>query len=435
MSNANELLKQAAEAAERKEYWQAISLHTNILANTDPHVENGNQNQVRLTALRERGVLFDALGEQEAALASYEQYYLEAQTGQHAVDALILIGNQRTYMGHLDKAMETHHEALQLAEALNYTAGRANSLGGIGLVNHHLGRFEEAISNYKKSLALLEQLNERLEQARCWNRMGITHLLLGEFDKAITAFREASQLILKISNRDLEALQTGLNALNNLGECYQSLFDMKQARTHHDEGLKLVEAMNLPNLESDLCRNLGVDLYYLGRVEEGITYLIRALNISRESNTPDIELQALYSLAIAEIQRGNLEKGYGYALDLRDLAHTHQARGCEADGLHALGLYHKKNGEVEKAQQLWQQALFLAHETGRRMLLWRIHAGLSEISPTKELANVHDRIAGEIILQILDPIEDEALRRTFKNAAPVRAVFERLKETGPLRLA
>ncbi len=323
MSNANELLEQAAKAAERKEYWQAISLHTNVLASTDPHAQNGNQKQLRLTALRERGILFDALGEQEAALASYEQYYLEAETGQHAVDALVLIGNQHTYMGHLDKAIETHQEALQLAEALNYTAGRANALGGIGLVNYHLGRFEEAIPFFKKSLALLEQLDNKLEQARCWNRMGMSHLKLGELDKAITDFTESSQLFLKISNRDLDALQTGLNAFNNLGECYQLLFDMDQARTYHDEGLKLVEAMNLPSFESDLCRNLGVDLIYLDHFEEGLTYLKRSLNISRHVNTPDIELQALYSLAIAEIQHGNPEQGLKYTQELNTLASHH----------------------------------------------------------------------------------------------------------------
>jgi tetratricopeptide (TPR) repeat protein len=427
MTIPNELLDQAAKAAERKEYWDAIALYTEVLTHTDPHSQEANSRQFRLTALRERGVLFGALGEQEAALASYEQYYLEAGTSQHAVDALIRIGNQQTYMGHLDKAMEAHREALQLAEALNYTAGRANALGGAGLVNYHLGRYEESVSNFKKSLSLLEQLGDQAEQARCWNRMGMSHAGLGELDKAIHDFKQSSRLILKTSNRDLDVLQTGLNALNNLGECYQSLFDMNQAMTHHEEGLKLVEAMNLPYLESDLCRNLGLDLYYLGRVEAGIEYLERALKISRETNTPDIELQALYSLAIAEIERGKLEKGCAYAQELKALAEANRTRAYQADSFHALALYHKEKGEVEEAQQLWQQALFLAHETGRRMLLWRIHAGLSNIVPNKALAAVHNRIAGEIIIQILDPIEDETLCQSFLEAAPVRAIFDRLE--------
>jgi tetratricopeptide (TPR) repeat protein len=323
--------------------------------------------------------------------------------------------------------MEAHREALQLAEALNYTAGRANSLGGTGLVNYHLGRFEEAVSTFKKSLALLEQLGDRAEQARCWNRMGMSHARLGELDKAIHDFRQSSQLILKISARDLSALQTGLNALNNLGEMYQNLFDMDQALTHHSEGLKLVEAMNLPSLEADLSRNRGVDLYYLGRVEEGLECLEYSLKLSQEKHLPDIELQALYSLAIAEIQRGNPDKGSEYARELKTLADVRRTRGYQADGLHALAYYHKEKGEIEEAQQLWQQALFLAHETGRRMLLWRIHAGLSDIVPNKALADVHNRIAGEIILQVLDPIEDETLCQTFLEAAPVRAIFDRLE--------
>jgi tetratricopeptide (TPR) repeat protein len=330
-------------------------------------------------------------------------------------------------MANLDKALEAHHEALHLAEALNYTAGRANALGGTGLVNYHLGRFEEAVSTFKKSLALLEQVGDKPEQARCWNRMGMSHARLGELDKAINDFRESSQLILQIRTRDLIDLQTGLNALNNLGECYQSLFDMDQALTHHHEGLKLVEALNLPSQESDLSRNLGVDLFYLGRVDEGIQYLERSLRISRESNTLDIELQALYSLSIAEIQRGNLDKGQAYALELIKLAENHKTRGHLADGLHALGLVHKENGDIGEAQQSWQQALFLAHETGRRMLLWRIHAGLSSISPNEALAEVHNRIASEIILQILDPIEDEPLCQSFLDAEPVRAIFEQLE--------
>lgn len=427
MNAPNELLDQAAEAAKRNEYWEAISLYTDVLTHTDPHSQEPETKQIRLTSLRQRGVLFGALGEQEAALASYEQYYLEAGTSQHAVDALINIGNQRTYMAHLDQAMETQREALQLAEALNYTAGRANSLGGIGLVNYHLGRFQDAVINFKKSLALLEQLDDQAEQARCWNRMGMSRARLGELDKAINDFKESSQLILKITDRDLNALQTGLNALNNLGECYQNLFAMAQAQTHHEEGLKLVEAMNLPALESDFCRNLGVDLYYLGRVEEGVKYLERSLKISRETQSPDIELQALYSLAIAEIGRGNLDKGQAYAEELKSLAENRQTRGQLADSLHALGLYYKEKGEIEQAQQLWQQGLFLAHETGRRMLLWQIHAGLANVAPNKALADVHNRIASEIVLQILDPIEDETLRETFMSAPPIRAILEKVE--------
>lgn len=427
MNTPKQLLEQAELAAEKKEYWDAINLLTEVLTHTDPHSEDQDEKEMRLKALRERGVIFEFLGEQEAALASYEQYYLEAGTSQHAVDALILIGNQRTYMAHVDKAMEALHEALHLAEALNYTAGRAKSLGGTGLANIHLGRYEEAVSNFRKSLALLEQIGDRSEQAICWNRMGISHLRLGAIDKAIVDFRESSQLILQIPSRNLRDLRTGVNALNNLGECYQNLFDMDKALTYHQEGLKLVDTYNLPSMQNDLSRNLGVDLYYLGRVEEGISYLENALTVSRETNKPDIELQSLYSLAIAEIERGNLEKGEAYAQELKSLAESRKTRGYQADGYHAIGLVHKGKGEIEEAQQVWQQALFLAHETGRRMLMWRIHSDLASIGSNKALADVHNRIASEIILQILEPIEDETLCQTFLDAEPVRAIFDKLE--------
>ncbi|MCI0396633.1 MAG: tetratricopeptide repeat protein [Chloroflexi bacterium] len=426
-ANPDQLLEQAAAAANAKEYFQAIQLYTDLLAQTNPQAASAHLRESRLIALRERGRLFYLLGEQEAALAGYEQYYLEAGSSHHAVDALVLIGNQCIYMGLSTRALEALREALQLAEALNYTAGRAKALGGIGLVYSYLGRPEEALTHLKKSMSLFEQVDDKVEQARSWNRIGVSHIRLGEVDKAIAAFKASIARARQVGELEPIVLETGISALGNLGECYQNLFDMEQAMIYHQEGLGIAESRELPNLEADLCRNMGVNLRYLDRVEEGIEYLYRALKISRETGQPDIELQSLYSLALAEIQRGNLERGREQAMELRRLAEQGNTRGYLADALHALGLYYQARGDEEAAQQMWQQALFLAHETGRRMLLWQVHAALAAIAPNADLAAVHNRIAAEVIEQIVHPIEDEALRQKFLQGPPVRAVLEKLR--------
>jgi tetratricopeptide (TPR) repeat protein len=413
----------AAIAAENAgDHPQAIQSYTALLAQIANHPADATLDEARLTAVRERGRLLNFVGEEEAAIASYQHYQREAAPGRYTVEALVLMGNQYCYMGQYQQAIETLQEALQLAEASNYTAGRAKGYGGLGLTHVYLGRPEEALTYLTKSLALLEQLGDTVEQARTWNRVGVTHMRLGQVDKAIVALREAATLARQKTNADSLAFELTIHTLNNLGECFQYLFDMEQALIYHHEGLALA-AGKMFYLEADLCRNIGVELCYLDRVAEGIDYLHRSLKLAQSINQYNIAMQALFSLALAEIQQGDLVTGYQHARQLKDKAEQGHARGDLADALYALGLYHRLSGDPDTAQQLWQQALFLAHETARRMLLWQIHAELARVTTNPQLAGVHNRIAAEIIQQIAYPIADKTLRDHFLQAAPVASIL------------
>jgi tetratricopeptide (TPR) repeat protein len=421
------MLEKATAAANRSEHMLAIQLYTDLLAATSPQSDKATIREYRLTALRERGRLFNLMGEVQAALAGYEQYHVEAGNTRHAVDALVAIGNQCAYMNFSDRAIEAHRDALRLAQSLNYTTGRALALGGMGLVFSLLDQSEEALIHLRKSLALFEQDNNLVEQARCWNRIGVTHMHLGEVDKAITAFRRSSNLAQEVGESEPVAVETAVISLGNLGECYQSLFDMEQAMDYHRQALAMAQAIDLPFFEADLTRNIGVALGYLGQIDEGIEHLRRALALSIETKQPDIEVQALYSLAMAEIQRNMHDDGLKYAEKLNQKAQERANRGSLAEAQHVLGIYHRQKGDLEAAEGAWQQCLFLAHETGRRILLWQVHAALGQIAPSAELARVHNRIAMEIIEQIADPIEDASLRQKFMGAPPVQEVRDRLE--------
>jgi tetratricopeptide (TPR) repeat protein len=423
-SKFSQQLQEAAAAADGHDYGQAIELYTAVLGETNPQENDPELKEIRLTALRERGRLLNMMGEQTAALAGYEQYYLEAGNSLHAVEALVLIGNQSAYMGQYQKALETQEEALQLAEALNYTAGRAQAIGGHGLVLNYMGRNEDALASLRKSLALFEQLGDEVEQVRSLNRIGVAHMELGEIDRAIHAFERCSKFALEAGLQDTTVWTATVNALNNLGECYQRLFDMEQALTYHEQALAMTREREVTPLEADLYRNLGVDLRFLGRIEEGLAHLRHGLELSERTRRSDILLQALYSLARAEIEVGNAEAGLEYANRLRELATENNLTGYQADALHALGLYARGKGDMVTAEQMWQQALFLAHEAGRRILLWQLHAGLAEISTNPSLKDVHNRIAAEVIQQIAFPITDETLRQRFLDAPATSAILE-----------
>jgi tetratricopeptide (TPR) repeat protein len=415
---SEELLSRARMAAQNNNHTRAIQLYDQLLAKTanDPSLKD-----LRVITFQEQGKLLRIIGLPEEALATFQHFYLEAGTSQQAVDALFLIGDQHTRMNQFQKALDSFQEGLELAEALNYTGGRAKILQGFGSALQYIGRTEEAIPHLKKAISLFEQLEDPGGLLSSWVWLGMTYLGEGTLDKAITAFQSSLAFGRQLGKRETAVV------LNNLGECYQNLYHLEAALDAHQEGLKLTKEIKIRASEADLARNLGVDLWQLGQIDEALNYLHQALEISRETKNTDVALQTLYSLALVEIERGRLEQGYQYAQEMKKLVDETGARTYLGEALHAIGMYYKAKGEWMAAQQTWQEAVFMAHETSRRIVLWQLHAGLASISENESLAAVHYRIAAEVINQIAYPIQDEALREKFLTSQPIREILEAAK--------
>ncbi len=422
MSNLelHKLLAQADDSRQAHQYNEAIALYTAVLKQTESETADTEIRAMRLSALCEMGLLQRRSGQHDVALASYEQYHKEAKDSRQQVVALTQLGQQHSSMGQYDQALSMHKKALQLAETLNYANGRARAYLGIGGTYYYIGHYEEAISYLKKALSLFMQIEDSENVARTWNWLGILHAQLGELDKSIDAYNNALILV-----RTIGDLETS-SVLNNLGETYQSLFDMEQALIYHREGLKLADKIALPAQSIDIQRNIGVELCYLGQSSEGIQYLEESLRLSQQYEQKDIAMQTLYSLAQVQIENEQLVRAKIYIDQLDMMLTEGELRGYHAKAMYLLGLYYRANGDGEKAEQLWQQVLFLAHETSQRNLLWRVHAALANISNNPGLVKTHNRIAAEVIDQIIYPIEDDLLCQKFRNAPPVKAVLDQI---------
>ena len=414
----NQILQQAASARDAQDNEEAVRLFTQLISLTVERADDPAVRQIRLTALRENGRLQRLLGDQVAALACFQQYYLDAGRGEQAVDGLTLLANQHNSMGHYEEALQASREALELTQALNYSAGRAGALQALGRAYAHYGRTEEAINNMQKALSLFEQIGNRTEVVRTRNWMGVVYMEQGQIDKAIHSFRRA----LQEEDHTSDVLRSIL--LNNLGECYQYLFDYEQALAYHREALDLIRRTKFTTPQDDQLRNLGVDLCRIGQIEEGIAHLQEALRLSEATGSQDIRMQVLDSLAVAELERDRPDAAMQYAQTLKTESEKIKARHFQARALYDLGLCYQHLGEAVAAEQMWHQALFLAHETQQQGLIWRLHARLAQVVGIAPLAETHNRIAAEVIEQIVYPIEDQQLRQKFLNAPEVTAVLE-----------
>ncbi|WP_420645337.1 tetratricopeptide repeat protein [Candidatus Leptofilum sp.] len=420
-STFDQQIERARIATQHGRFWDAVDQYTQILAETDPQTEVDTIKNARLISLKERGDLLSELGEQVAALAAYEQYYLEAGSSQHAVEALVLIGNRSRGLGQYGRSLKACQEALDLSTALNYTPGRAKALAALGGTYLLQGGVNQAASYLNQANALFEQLNDIYGQVQSNNQMGIAHATTGHLYEAIHAFEKSLALARKVNRRS--SLVSGLN---NLGECYQLLYATDEALACHREGLALAEVAKFRLLEADLCRNLGLDLAQQAEWAESHQFLQRAYDLAQEIKSPEIQLHTLYALARVAWHQGDAA-GEKYAATL--LAATTepgQSRWHRANGLFAAGLFRQMAGNHAKAEEMWQQAIFLAHEIDNRVLLWQLHAALARIAQVPTLANVHNRIAAEVIQQIAEPFTDEALKAQFLQAPAVTAVLNQL---------
>jgi tetratricopeptide (TPR) repeat protein len=396
--------------------YETVGVYRHILATTESDKFAPVIQELRLQTFSQLGQLEQRLGNATHALEAFEQYYQEAITPDQQAEALNLIGDQMNYRGEAQKALQFHQQALRLAEEHQLVRGKARALGGIGYAMQILGKMDEARAYLRQSLNLFWQLNDIAQQRLVWSIIGISHSYTGEIDKALEAYQESLRLSRKTDN--YEAI-----ILNNIGECYQLLFDMEQAKTYHERALA-VFLPHEPYVETDLHRNLGVDLCELGEIETGLMHLHKALEMSQHLNNLDMVLQTLYSLSHVEIEQGNYGVAREYILKLQTQAEGADSRHHMARACFLLGVHYQKMGETAVAEQQWQQALLLAHETGQHYIIWQIHAHLAQICPTPDLAKVHYRIATEVIDRLSLRIEDMGLRQKFLNAPPIQTIYQ-----------
>ena len=409
-------IEHGLHAMRQDDYLAAMRQFTIFLRQIEPLTTKPHFHAARLEALAHLGTLQNRMGRRDEALASFEQYVGEARTARERAFGLSQLGLQTIRLDRLAAGLGLLEEALRQAESINYSHGRAHAFLGLGVGLLHYGRHEEALTQINTALSLFEQLADRPEIARAGNVRGIIFAQQGALDKAIQSFITASDHARELGRYDRAII------LGNLGEAYQTLFDLEKALFTHRQALQLAAGTPIPTIGIDLRRNIGVTLCHLGKYEDGISYLESSLAEARRYQQGFLLGQIIVSLGLAECRRGNLTRAEEHGRMLLAQSEQHDQRARQAQALHLLGLCAGKRGDHETAEQQWQQALFLAHETGQQALLWQIHAALAKISTNTGLATTHWRIAWEVIEQIIYPIQDEKLRHTFLNAPAVREV-------------
>ncbi|MCC7050362.1 MAG: tetratricopeptide repeat protein, partial [Bacteroidia bacterium] len=137
-----------------------------------------------------------------------------------------------------DSSLAVFNKARDLSEKLNWTIGRAKSLGNIGVAYYYLGNYPMALKNYLAALTIWEENKSLKNMATLYGNIGIINGLQKEYTDAEKYYLKAIAIAEKLNDKAACAQHYG-----NLGMILSYQGKSKEALIYHNKALKKDEEL------------------------------------------------------------------------------------------------------------------------------------------------------------------------------------------------
>ncbi|WP_019870984.1 AfsR/SARP family transcriptional regulator [Salinispora oceanensis] len=257
----------------------------------------------------------------------------------------------------LDRALDSHNQALALLRPLGDESGLAYVYNNIGGAFVEMRRFTAAIEAYETALRLHDHCGNQAGAATAQRNLGYVQVRMGRADLSFAPLNAALATSRSIGLHRLEA-----STLNSLGEAYLQ-------QTRHESALDCFHGAFAVSRETDDRRYQMVALSDLGRTylargdpASAVEHFDRALAMSRRLGHRHIEARTLNQLGEAQLRLANLDEAHRCLTasaslrrsvpDLYEQAHVHRNLGDLAE----------LTGSRGAAQRHWSTAVRLYRE-------------------------------------------------------------------------
>ncbi|MBN2378647.1 tetratricopeptide repeat protein [candidate division WOR-3 bacterium] len=281
-----------------------------------------------------RGRVYEYQGQFTEAAKDYgaaRKISIQKGFAEKEVDALNKMAYVSRFLSDFEHVFEYSQEALNQAEALGYTRGKAIAHLEMGTGYAQQGKPPDAETHFEGALRLAEEIDDSENANRALNNLATLNRMLGRPDQALNYYKRAIMLAEKSEDKFL--------LTNNI--------------------------LNIARL-----------LHQMGRLEDAESYLERALKISMEIGHRATIINCTMELASLEIARGNpeaatqrLEEAMMRAQELQDpelTSEVHMRKGL-------LAYY---GGRAEEALDSYRKALRLQKLIGDPNRLAETHVNL-----------------------------------------------------------
>ena len=234
--------------------------------------------------------------------------------------------------------------------------------------------FEKLIQRWQPNL----QPEDKSDYANALNNLGNAYESLGEYQQGIDYLQQSLEIKQTIGDRQGEA-----NSLGNLGNAYESLGEYQQGIDYLQQSLEIKQTIGDRKGEASSLNNLGVAYNYIGEYQQAIDYLQQSLEIQQEIGDRKGEASSLNNLGNAYRCLRDYQQAIDYLQQSLEIQRAIGVRKGEADSLNNLGVAYKSLGEYPRAIDNFQQSLEIQQTIGDRN---------GEANSLMSLGNVYSRL-------------------------------------------
>ncbi len=301
---------------------------------------------------------YKVFAQNQSAVDSMLNVLKTSISDKEAVDTYVKLAEEYRKLDSV-KTYEYTHQAIQLAEKINYPEGKIDAWYAQGFMNVILG-------NYQKSEVLFQQMIEESEQSKYakgkgngYNGLGNVSLRQGNYNKALEYYLKA----LKIREESGDNQEIA-SSYNNIGAIYYSQGDNDKALEYYLRALKIKEELGNKQSLTGSYNNIGVIYYKQGKKDKALEYYLKALKIQEESGDIKGVANSYNNIGAVYYEEGNSDKALEYYLKALEIREELGNKQSLTGSYNNIGVIYRRQGNNDKALEYHVKALKIRKELG-----------------------------------------------------------------------
>ena len=253
------------------------------------------------------------------------------------------------------KSRQHARQALTLATAADFPAGRARALNLIGQYHLVQGEYDQALRHHYQALKIGEQAGDTALLISSYNYLGIMSGKVKDQDKSLHYYQEAAILARKTKNK------AGLGkVLNNLGDLYEAKGEYLKALRYYRQAAAMLKAIPHQRGLPVALLNIGALHLHFSDPEKGLPYLFESYRLDEATRHIMTQVVTLGSIAKIYQALGRPAKALQYARKSFDKALETRSDKKISLAAHFLQELYADRQDYEQAYKY--QSIYLQHQ-------------------------------------------------------------------------
>ncbi|RDC65558.1 tetratricopeptide repeat-containing sensor histidine kinase [Adhaeribacter pallidiroseus] len=180
------------------------------------------------------------------------------------------------------EALRHFNQHLAFCKTTKDSAGVANSLIHIAVVNNELGNYDKSLAISYQAMNLYEKIGDWYGVARSAMNIGMLFVSMKKGEDAIEMFQKSLASFTRASP-NVNAKMGKLRALINLGDAYAKMKQYEKARRFFKQSLALSQSIGSPRTAATSLGNIGEVLTATNQYDSALVYHLRALAMREQA--------------------------------------------------------------------------------------------------------------------------------------------------------